>query len=156
MMEVWLWVLMLGFSLSAGLLYLYMPVLAGVQFYADRRAVLNAGHDLDAGGTFRRRLTAGEVQRRGYLWLLAQRAAANRVYTLVTLAPEKVSPQGKGAVAIKLGKQTLGYLSRKDAHAFRSAQKANGWPKQGVTCPAAITRRHTTGYGVWLDLPALS
>jgi hypothetical protein len=154
MMGVWFLVPMLGLTLL--LLGLYRATVGSVRLYPDRQSVLEASHDLDAGGTFRKRLTADEVKGRGYLWLLAQRAGTNRVYTLVTLMPEKRSPKRKGAVAIKLGRQTLGHLGKVSARQFHLALRTNGWPQRGITCPAAVTRRQTTGYGIWLDFPTSS
>lgn len=151
-MEIWVVLPVSGITLW--LLYLYIAKVASVRLYADKRAVLAAGHDLDAGGTFKKKLAVDEARNRGYLRLLARRGRDNRVYTLVTLTPESARPHDRWAVAIKLGRQTLGYLSRDDARQFRLAQRKNGWPAPSVTCPAAITGRHTKNYGVWLDLPA--
>ncbi len=154
-MVYWVWVLMLA-GMTLWCLSLCRSLLASVQLFTDRQAVLDAGPDLDGGGTFRKRLTADEVNKRSYLWLLALCAGTTRVYTLVTLMPEKNTRQRSVAVAIKLGKQTVGYLSRDSARQFCLALQTKGWPVRGITCPAAITRRQTTGYGLWLDLPALS
>ncbi len=151
MMGTWLWVPALGLTLL--LLSLYRATVGSVRLYPDRQSVLDASHDLDAGGTFRKRLSAHEVKGRSYLWLLAQRARSDRVYTLVTLMPEKHSPTRRGAVAIKLGSHTLGYLGKESTRQFRLTLKTHGWPERGITCPAAIARRQTTGYGLWLDFP---
>ena len=149
-------VLALLACLAAWVLCLYRSMVTSIRLYADKHAVLVAEHDLDAGGTFGRRLNDDEIHRPRYLGLLARRTANHRVYTVVTLVPETGRATGKVEVAIKLGQQTVGFFSNGNARRFRIAQKKNGWPDQGVTCPAAIIGRYTKKYGLLLDLPAIA
>ncbi|MGB5261805.1 MAG: hypothetical protein WBO34_14970 [Gammaproteobacteria bacterium] len=75
------------------------------------------------------------------------------------LIPERSNRNDKQAVRVAIEGQTVGYLSRVNARAFRKKLKAAGYSSRPAACPAVIVGGWERGpfekghFGVKLDLP---
>ncbi|MES1200176.1 MAG: hypothetical protein ABUS57_01855 [Pseudomonadota bacterium] len=109
---------------------------------------------LDGPGAFAVRVV-GVAQ---YQPVLA-RAAADEPDIEAALAPENDNPHDDQAVAVLIGGERAGYLSRDDARRYRAHLAAVGEPDLTVYCAARITGGFATRdggqahFGLRLDLP---
>lgn len=131
----------------------FLVFFLGIPRYASKADLLAARHDLDAGGTFQRKIVRARG-RQGYPWLMAVCLGGGRVYTMATLTRGKLGKNDRWTIVIRLGRLVVGELPREDIRwLFRGHLKEAGWPAAGITCPAVIAARYTDSYSVWLDLP---
>jgi hypothetical protein len=103
----------------------------------------------------------GESLYQKYLKALSDSCKKNgdRKELLAKLHYENANPHDKKAIRVVINGGTVGYLSPKNARAFRKRVEKVGMEGLIISCNAEIVggRRvgllRRTDYGVWLDLP---
>ena len=123
-------------------------------------SVATAGH-IDGPGFFDVEVVGESNYQRAIAKARGRAAPGETALTQTTLVLENNNPYDKQAVRVDIGGQTVGYLVRANARAYRNELKRNGHPNITATCAAKIVGGKprpdgTDGlYGVILDLPTV-
>jgi hypothetical protein len=105
-------------------------------------SVATAGH-IDGPGFFDVEVVGESNYQRGIAKARSRAAAGETVVTQATLILENDNPQDKQAVRVDISGQTVGYLDRDNARAYRKELKRTGHPAITATCSRCLTTSAT-------------
>jgi len=122
-----------------------------IKYYKDRDEAISDNHTLCGDGEFDQEIV-GEASYQPAIRVVAKSLPAGHNIVQATIELEDNNPHDDKAVAIKIGGQTVGYLSRATARAYRTLAKNKSLPPV-ATCPAMIVGGGDgMNYGIWLGI----
>lgn len=131
------------------------PKKRGHDCFLHRDAILDIPADITADGNFDFEIVGESNYQHAIARILPPEAKAAdkvRAYTIATIETEDDNEHDSKAVAVKIDRRVVGYLSRDDARRYRRWLSKNDAPDP-ATCRSAIVGTNKKGFGVWLDLP---
>lgn len=122
-----------------------------IKYYKDRDEATSDEHTLCGDGEFDQEIV-GEASYQPAIRTVASSLPAGHNIVQATIELEDNNPHDDKAVVVKIGGQTVGYLPRSTARAYRKLAKSNGLPSV-ATCPAMLVGGGgMDNYGVWLGI----
>jgi hypothetical protein len=124
-----------------------------IKYYKDRDEAVSDDHTLCGEGEFDQEIV-GEASYQPAIHVVATSLPPGHNIVQATIELEDNNPHDNNAVVIKIGGQTVGYLARATARAYRKLVKQRNLPSV-ATVPAMIRGGGGDYYGIWLGIPEI-